>query len=95
MSSITEPVTVEFSGGANAPLTVLPPSIINNTVELVWSAVEGGTYRVEASGDLSAWRTNASNVSPVLNRGTNTTTMTASNQVFRVVRTALASYDPE
>ena len=70
------------------------PVVSNNVVTLMWSATEGGTYRVEASGNLPTWTTNASGIAAVLNKGTHTTANTGTNQLFRVTRTALATYDP-
>jgi hypothetical protein len=94
VSSINESVTVFFTGGANASLLLSPPAITNNTVTLVWSATEGGTYVVEASGNLSTWKTNASGIAAVLNRGSTYTAKVSTNQYFRVLRTSLAAYDP-
>ncbi len=94
VTSITEAVTTNFTGGANSTLKLSPPTISNNVVTLVWTATEGGIYRVDAGGDLSKWATNASGIAAVLNHGTNTTSKTTTNQFFRVVRTGLASYDP-
>ncbi len=94
VTSITETVTTNFTGGANAALTLATSAITNHIVTLVWSATEGGTYRVEASGNLSTWTTNASGLDATLNHGTNTSTELSTNQFFRVVRTGLATYDP-
>ncbi len=93
VNSVTEPVTTNFVGAANSSLRLSSPAITNQTVTLVWTATEGGTYRVEASGNFSAWTTNASGVASVLNRGTVSTAEVSTNQFFRVTRTALAAYD--
>ena len=93
VTSITETVTTNFVGGANAALQLSKPVLTNNTVTLVWSATEGGTYRVEASGNLSAWATNSSGVAATRNLGTISTPAIPTNQFFRVARTALAAYD--
>jgi hypothetical protein len=97
VASITEAVTTNFTGGASAALILAPPAVSNNVVTLSWSATEGGTYRVEASNTLGTtanWTTNTANVAAVLKQGTTTTAKAATNQFFRVTRTALASYDP-
>jgi hypothetical protein len=94
VTSITETVATNFDGGPNAPLTMTPPAVSNDVVTLVWSATEGGSYRVDSSPDLTSWVTNASDVSAVLNTGTLSQSRTSSNQFYRVTRTALASYDP-
>ena len=66
----------------------------NNIVTLTWSAVEGGTYRVESTTDLFNWTTNASGIAASLNKGALTTNALPPNQFFRVARTTLATYDP-
>ena len=93
VASITEPVTTNFVGGANSELRMKTPAKTNSVVTLVWSATEGGTYRVESAGNLSAWTTNASGVSAVRNQGSHTAADGPSNQFFRVTRTGLATYD--
>ena len=69
VTSITETVTTNFVGGASAELRLATPAMTNNTVTLVWSATEGGTYRVESSGNLNTWTTNATGVADRLNHG--------------------------
>jgi hypothetical protein len=91
--NITQVVVTNFVGGPAAELRLARPVVTNSLVTLVWSATEGGTYQVEASGNLSGWTTNASGVAAVLNRGT-ATLPAAGSQVFRVTRTTLAPYDP-
>jgi hypothetical protein len=93
VTGIAETVVTNFDGGPNAPLNVGAPVVSNDVVSLVWTATEGGTYRVESSSDLNSWTTNASNISAVLNSGSATTTRVSSNQFYRVARTALATYD--
>ncbi len=94
VTSITEAVVTNYVGGPSAPLVAAKPSVANNTVTLVWSSVEGGTYRVDSSTDLVNWKTNLPSVA-----GQGTTTATNLSAVapagyFRVVQTSLASYDP-
>ena len=91
--NITQTVVTNFLGGPNAELRLATPAVSNGVVTLTWSATEGGIYRVEASGNLSAWVTNAAGVSAVLNRGAVTTPQATTNQFFRVTRTALVPYD--
>lgn len=92
-TTISEAVTTNFVGGANAELRLETPVVSNSVVTLTWSATEGGTYRVEASGDLSTWTTNATGVAAVFNQGSATTSAASTNQFFRVTRTGLATYD--
>lgn len=91
--NITQTVTTNFIGGPNSELRLAQPVVSNNVVTLAWSATEGGTYRIETSGNLSTWTTNANGVAAVFNRGTFTTPV-ATNQFFRIIRTALDAYDP-
>jgi hypothetical protein len=56
-SSIGEAVTVQFEGGPNKVEAARDPVIdsVSGDVTLTWSAVQGGSYRVEASSDLINW----------------------------------------
>ena len=94
VSSISEAATTNFTGAANSTLTMNSPAITNTTVTLTWSAVEGGTYSVANSGNLTTWTTNLTGLAAVLNKGTTTSTKVSTNQFFKVIRTALANYDP-
>lgn len=91
--SLAEPVTTNFVGGANTELRVSAIAQSSSAVTLVWSATEGGSYRVESTTNFIAWTTNALNVSASGNRGTNQTPATEGNRFFRVTRTGLAPYD--
>jgi hypothetical protein len=91
--SITETVTTNFVGGANAELRFAKPSVSNNVVTLTWSATEGGTYRVESTANLVTWTTNVAGTNAVFNRGSFSSPASSSNQFFRATRTALATYD--
>lgn len=93
-TSINEAVTTNFLAGTNAPLIVNPPVVANGVVTLTWSALEGGTYRVESSTNLTAWTTNATNVSAMLNAGSYNGSASSDAAFYRVARTALATYDP-
>jgi hypothetical protein len=93
VASVTESVTTNFVGGARAPLKLNPPTAGNGNVTLVWSAVEGGTYQVEASTNLAGWTVLATNVSPNQVVGGYANTVSDGQNFFRVARTALAGYD--
>jgi hypothetical protein len=93
VASITETVTTNFIGGANAELRFSTPIISNSIVTVVWSATEGGTYRVESTANFSEWTTNASGISAVFNRGSYSGPAANTNQFFRLRRAALATYD--
>lgn len=100
VTSITEPVTVFFSGGPNAVETVASAIPSGNNVTLVWNSVEGGTYKVEATSDpLAGFSTVAA--SQAAASGATTTSTTETNgavgntqRFYRVTRTATATYDP-
>jgi YHYH protein len=94
VTSITETVTTNFIGGADAALQLSKPAVSNSVVTLTWSATEGGTYRVESSSSLTSWTTNASNIAAVRDSGSYSGTNAESSKFFRVARTALATYDP-
>ena len=93
VTTLAESVTTNFVGGPNLRETMNTPSRSGSTVVLTWSAVEGGTYRVESSTNLTTWTTNATGIAAVLNTGSNTNTSTENMKFFRVNRTAIANYD--
>jgi len=92
--SIPEKVTTNFLG---APLlqVVAAPAVkaTNGAVTLVWNSAEGGTYRIEESGDGKKWTELATNLTA---KGAVTEATVAGNpaESFRIERTALATYDP-
>jgi len=94
VTTISETVTTNFEGGPSLVPSLNVPAVSNTTVVLTWSATEGGTYLVASSANLQAWTTNSTNVAAVQNTGAFTNTSTNSQRFYRVVRTALASYDP-
>ena len=49
VSSISETVVTNFLGNTNLASTLNAPGVSNGTVTLTWSAVEGGSYQVEAT----------------------------------------------
>jgi hypothetical protein len=94
VGSIAEPVSTNFMGGASMPLVLSKPAVNASTVTLVWSSVEGGTYQLESSSNLSLWTTNANNVTA---QGVATQLSTGKNGpsgFYRATRTGLANYDP-
>src|SRR5258706_4199607 len=91
-TTLSESVTTNFVWGANSALRLNTPNVTNGVITLIWSATEGGTYRVESTTNSTTWITNATGIPAVLNQGSNTNSMTT-QQFFRVARTAIASYD--
>lgn len=93
VTTLAETVVTNFVGGPGGREVLSAPTRNGDTVVLKWSAVEGGTYRVEASTNLTTWTTNATGIAPLANVGSNTNTSTESAKFFRINRTALATYD--
>jgi hypothetical protein len=94
VASLTEQVTTNFVGGPSLNAKLSSPTVTPSTVTLTWSSIEGGTYRVDASNDLTSWNSRAANVPAqgvVTQLGTN---VTAPAEFYRVSRTGLANYDP-
>ena len=100
VTSVTETVTNYFKGGPNTQEAARMDSVAANSgnVTLSWTSTEGGTYKVEASPDLSNWsslttaQAAASNAvrTSYVETGAGTT---AARRFYRVTRTALATYD--
>lgn len=57
VASITEAVTTNFSGGTKGSLIASAPTvdIASGNVTLTWSSIDGGTYVVEATTNLTSW----------------------------------------
>ena len=94
VASIAETVATNFVGGPNGPFSLTAPARQDPTVTLTWSSVDGGTYQVESTTNLSNWTTNVASVG---SQGISTHTnfnSSAAAAFYRVVRTALANYDP-
>ena len=95
VTSLTEIVTTNYVGGPNSALQLRAPSVnrANATVTLTWSSVEGGTYRLETSTGLPTWTTNVTGIASQGVTSQLTTNAAAHFQFYRVVNTALATYD--
>ena len=93
ISSITETVTTNFLGNTNIIEKLSAPAVKNGTVTLTWSAIEGGTYQVEATTNFSSWTVLATNISPnkIIAGYTNNTSL--DKQFYRVGRMAIAPFD--
>jgi YHYH protein len=94
VTTISETVVTNFRGGPNLVPVLGPPAVNGNVVTLSWSAAEGGTYQVQSTTNLPAWQTNTSGVAAILNFGVSTNNGAGTAEFYRVVRTALADYDP-
>ena len=97
----TTGVTELFNGGPNTKESLSSPILntANNTVTLTWSSVEGGSYAVETSSNLSEnWTTTNSTISAAAQSPstsyTENGTAASAQRFYRVKRTSTATYDP-
>ncbi|WP_395737074.1 YHYH protein [Prosthecobacter sp.] len=100
VTSIAETVTNYFKGGENLSEKASMGGVNTATgdVTLTWTSVEGGSYKVQASADLSTWSTLATAQSATANSTTTSVIETGgatgnSKRFYRVQRSALATYD--
>jgi hypothetical protein len=93
VTGIAETVTTNFLGNTNLTSKLNSPGVINGTVTLSWSAVEGGSYQVESTTNLSSWTVLGTDVAPdqILGGYTNVTAL--DKQFYRVGRTSVANFD--
>jgi len=102
--TIPSNTTELFNGGPNAAQTwkSQPAANANNgNVTLVWNSVEGGTYKVEASGNLTDWTVIAASVAAASKAATTSYIESAAalpanhpKRFYRITRTGIAAYDP-
>lgn len=93
VSGITETVTTNFLGYTNLPAVLGSPAVKNGKVILTWSALEGGSYEVETTTNLSSWSVLQTGVSPYQNTGSYTNTTSLTQQFYQVGRTSVATYE--
>jgi hypothetical protein len=98
--NITESVTTYLSAGPSSVETMASPSVSpeSGDVTLVWSSVEGGTYKVEASNNLQSWTTiSAAKAADANNTKTlykeSGAALSSSKRFYRITRTGLGTYD--
>jgi len=98
VSSITESVTTNFTGGANAPLAVTAVNTDNaGDVTLTWSSVQGGMYVISGSVDLVTWTNLNPSISStgIVSLGTDpVATQVYTQRFYKVGLSSLAPYDP-
>ena len=91
-----EAVTTNFVGGANSALRAQPPAVVGGDVTLTWSSVEGGSYVLSASTNLTAWTTNGSAATTATGRVARATEVGGAagrpQRFYRVQHTGLAPY---
>ncbi len=97
VASISETVSQYFSGGANVPLavTTLARNSGTGVVTGTWSSVDGGTYKVEATTNLTSWSDLQTNVTSggIATTFTDNAAAGVTAKFYRISRTALAAYD--
>ena len=99
VTAITEPVATSVVGGPFTSDSVRSTTWVPATGEVTfsWNGAEGGSYRVEASDNLTSWNTLETGVTMTGNDqvgiGEIGATNTYSNRFYRAVRTGLATYD--
>ncbi|MEI6084801.1 MAG: YHYH protein [Verrucomicrobiota bacterium] len=99
-TSIPAGTTNLFKGGPDTVETMKAISAATSDITLVWSSVEGGSYTIQASPDLTNsnnWSNIATNF--IANAGTLTPVMETggaanTKRFYRVARTGLATYWP-
>jgi hypothetical protein len=94
-SAISEAVTTHFNGGPNKPIGTPQLNASSGNVTLTWSAVEGGTYLVESSDDLSSWPDLTPSVTATDDVASLTDPSAAGQprRFYRVSRSSLATFD--
>ena len=93
------PLTTYFKGATNLSEVIASPTVngANGNVTLVWSALEGGTYQVNVSTNLTTWTTNVALTTVATNNSVSAietgVAATMTKRFYRVARTAVATYD--
>jgi endonuclease/exonuclease/phosphatase family metal-dependent hydrolase len=77
------PVIMYFNNPYNLPFRLLSLSVTNQNATLVWESSNGRVYRVEASSNLAAWATLASNLTAT---GTNCSFSTSATDAVKFLR---------
>ncbi|MEY4917796.1 MAG: hypothetical protein RL616_1709, partial [Verrucomicrobiota bacterium] len=101
VTNIAETVTTNFLGGTNMVSKMSSASYLNGGfVSLKWTGIDGGTYQIEGSTNLTSWTSLAGG----LTINTYTTNGPASSYLdnvgaldkrfYRAGRTAIAAFDP-
>ena len=102
--NITETVTTLFTGGPAIGETWRGGPAVNaatGDVTLTWNSLEGGSYQIEASSNLTSWST----IAPSWSAASNATQTSAietgaalpannTRRFYRVSRTGVATFDP-
>ena len=93
------PLTLYFKGATNLQEVLSSPTVnsANGNVTLTWSALEGGTYQVLVSSNLTTWTTNLALNLTATNNIVVTNEIgvasTSANRYYRTKRMAVATFD--
>ena len=93
------PLTQYFKGATNLQETLSAPTVnaASGNVTLTWSGLEGGTYQVLVSTNLTTWTTNAAlGLTATNNSSSAVETAAASTNTkrfYRTSRTSVATFD--
>jgi len=93
------PLSSFFKGATNLQEVLSAPVVDagSDKVTLVWSALEGGTYQVNVSNNLTSWTTNATLTTTATNNSITKTEIGAANtntvRFYRIARTGVANFD--
>jgi YHYH protein len=94
--AIAEPVVTNFLGNTNLSSSLSLPVLKPGAVTLTWSSLEGGSYEVLSTTNLtSSWTTVSTGNKSAPNQITASYTNTTSspNNFYQVARTSVATYD--
>jgi len=92
VASVTDTVVTNFLGYTKLVPKLNAPVVRGGTITLSWSALEGGTYQVEDSTNLTSWNVLATGVTPNEIGADYTNSAPAAKMLYRVGRTAVATY---
>jgi hypothetical protein len=82
--NVTGQIVATNSAAVVAPIVLQTPKVTNQVVTLGWQAPAGQLFQVQASSNLLAWQTNASNVTSASTNYTWSETNAAAKAFYRV-----------
>ena len=96
VTSISEAVTLQTSAGPSIVETGISTVITNGNATTTWNAIEGATYTVQATANLSTWENKSTTATSVQNKLSYTENLVYpihTKRFYRVQKTAIASFD--
>jgi len=101
VTNIAETVTTNFLGGTNMVSKMSSPTYLaGGFVSLKWTGIDGGSYQIEGSTNLTSWTSLAGGlaINTYNTNGPGSTYLdnvgTLSKRFYRAGRTAIAAFDP-